>query len=303
MINYEKYWLSRIISVQAVVSADYIEGRFPAKYYHAHQSAWELIFALSGIVEVKKDGATVSLAQNQMILLSPGIHHDIQIDDPGAKIFVLSFACSNDSYLLSVQNIPLDAEASMIPFVESMIRELTATFAPQSTRLHLIRFVPDVHSPVGAEQMICCCLEQFLILLLRETTMTQGNVASAEQFHKAFQTHLTEQITDYIHENLSGQLTVQQIAEHLDIRPQSASEAIANMEQAGLVRRETDELDRRSSRIYITPEGQRQQAELLARRIENARRVLAPLTEEEKKTLLTLLEKVTDALQENKEEN
>jgi AraC-like DNA-binding protein len=214
MLKYEKYWLSRIISVQAVVSADYIEGRFPAKYYHAHQSAWELIFALSGTVEVKKDGATVLLAQNQMILLSPGIHHDIQIDDPGAKIFVLSFACSNDSYLLSVQNIPLDAEASMIPFVESMIRELTATFAPQSTRLHLIRFVPDVHSPVGAEQMICCCLEQFLILLLRETTMTQGNVASAEQFHKAFQTHLTEQITDYIHENLSGQLTVQQIAEH-----------------------------------------------------------------------------------------
>ena len=98
-------------------------------------------------------------------------------------------------------------------------------------------------------------------------------------------------------------LRQQQIAELLDIRPQSASEAIANMEQAGLVRREPDEQDRRSSRIYITPEGQQRQAELLARRVENARRVLAPLTEEEKKTLLKLLEKVTDALQENKEEN
>ena len=95
-------------------------------------------------------------------------------------------------------------------------------------------------------------------------------------------------------------LRQQQIAEMLDIRPQSASEAIANMEQAGLVRREADEQDRRSSRIYITPEGQQRQAELLARRVENARRVLAPLTEEEKQTLLMLLEKVTDAL--NKEE-
>ena len=95
-------------------------------------------------------------------------------------------------------------------------------------------------------------------------------------------------------------LRQQQIAEMLDIRPQSASEAIANMEQAGLVRREADEQDRRSSRIYITPEGQQRQAELLARRVENARRVLAPLTEEEKQTLLMLLEKVTNAL--NKEE-
>ena len=98
-------------------------------------------------------------------------------------------------------------------------------------------------------------------------------------------------------------LRQQKIAELLDIRPQSASEAIANMEQAGLVRREPDEQDRRSSRVYITPEGQQRQAELLARRVENAQRVLSPLTEEEKKTLLMLLEKITDALQENKEEN
>ena len=214
MINYEKYWLSRIISVQAVVSADYIEGRFPAKYYHAHQDAWELIFVREGTVTVKRDADMVALCRNQMILLCPGVHHDLQIDDPGAKVFVLSFVCSNDGYLLSVQNVPLNAEASMLPFVESMIRELTATFASQSARLHLVRFEPDIHSPVGAEQMICCCLEQFLILLLRESTMTQGNVASAEQFHKAFQTYLTDRVTDYIHENLSGQLTVQQIAEH-----------------------------------------------------------------------------------------
>ena len=214
MITYEKYWLSRIISVQAVVSADYIEGCLAANYDHAHQDAWELIYVREGQVCVQKDGSKVLLSRNQMILLCPGIHHDIQIDDPAAKTFVLSFVCSNDSYLLSVQNTVLQAVPSMLPMVESMIRELTDTFAPQSPRLHLIRFVPDKHSPVGAEQMICCCLEQFLILLLREATMIQGNVASYRQFHKAFQTYLTDQVTEYIQQNLSGQLTVQQIAEH-----------------------------------------------------------------------------------------
>lgn len=91
-------------------------------------------------------------------------------------------------------------------------------------------------------------------------------------------------------------LRQQQIAELLDIRPQSASEAIANMEQTGLVCRQIDEQDRRSSRIYITPEGQRIQAESLAWRIQNARRVMSPLTEDEKRILLALLEKVTDTL-------
>ena len=101
-------------------------------------------------------------------------------------------------------------------------------------------------------------------------------------------------ILDLLSEN--DGLRQQQIAELLDIRPQSASEAVANMEQAGLVRREPDEQDRRSSRVYITAEGRQQQAESLNRRIQNAKRVMAPLTEEEKQTLLSLLEKVTDTL-------
>ena len=104
-------------------------------------------------------------------------------------------------------------------------------------------------------------------------------------------------ILDLLSEN--DGLRQQQIAEFLDIRPQSASEAIANMEQAGFVRREPDEQDRRSSRVYITEEGKRRQKESLNRRIQNAKRVMAPLDEAEKETLLRLLDKI---LQEVKEE-
>ncbi len=93
-------------------------------------------------------------------------------------------------------------------------------------------------------------------------------------------------------------ITQQKIAERLDIRPQSASEAICNMEAQGLLTRQINEQDRRSCRIYITPAGRIRQAELLNMRIENAKRVLSPLTEEEKNTLLQLLEKVTAAMQD-----
>lgn len=213
MIRYEKYWLRRIISVQAVVSADYVEGCMTAMYDHTHQDAWELVYVCAGNVEVRKDHETISLGENQMILLCPGIHHDLQIDDKNAKTFVLSFVCSNNAYLLSVQNTALDAPDTTRPLVDAMVRELIATFAAQSQQLHLYRFVPDVHSPLGAEQMICCYLEQFLILLLRQTSMGATGT-SAEQFHKAFKTYLIDQVTEYIQENLSGQLTVQQIADH-----------------------------------------------------------------------------------------
>lgn len=107
-------------------------------------------------------------------------------------------------------------------------------------------------------------------------------------------------ILDYLSKN-DGQ-TLQQIAQQLHIRPQSVSEAIANMEGRGLIQKQANESDRRSMLIFITQEGREKQAELLSHRIENAKRIFASLDEKEKTTLLCLLEKVNAALQENKEE-
>ena len=93
-----------------------------------------------------------------------------------------------------------------------------------------------------------------------------------------------------------------EIAEMLNIRPQSASEAIASMEGQGLIEKRANEQDKRSSLIYITQEGRERQIALRNERIENARRIFEPLTDEEKSTLLELLNKAASALQDNKEE-
>ncbi len=213
-IQYEKYWLSRIISVQAIVSADYIPGCHPAARNHIHQDAWEMVVCLEGSVCVNHDKESIALQRHQLILIQPGVSHDLEITEPSAKTFVLSFTCNNDNYLFSLQNTILQATEPMLTLIEGMIRELQDSFVPQTDRLHLFRFIPSANSPLGAEQMICCYLEQFLILLLRDATMEKGSVVSSDQFRKAFQTYLTDQITSYIRDNLSGQLNVQDIAEH-----------------------------------------------------------------------------------------
>ena len=97
-------------------------------------------------------------------------------------------------------------------------------------------------------------------------------------------------------------LSQSQIAEELGIRPQSASEAIASMESQALVEKRPNEQDKRCWLIYITPAGRQRQIDLRNERIENARRIFTPLTEEEKITLLQLLSKAASVLQENKEE-
>jgi len=97
-------------------------------------------------------------------------------------------------------------------------------------------------------------------------------------------------------------LRQREIAEMLNIRPQSASEAIVSMEGQGLVEKRPNEHDKRSSLVYITQEGRQRQIDLRNERIENARRIFEPLTDSEKQTLLALLNKAVTALQEHKEE-
>ena len=97
-------------------------------------------------------------------------------------------------------------------------------------------------------------------------------------------------------------LSQREIAELLNIRPQSASEAIASMEGQGLVEKRNNEKDKRSSLVYITQAGRQRQIDLREERIMNARKIFEPLTDDEKDILLKLLNKVAAALQENKEE-
>lgn len=98
-------------------------------------------------------------------------------------------------------------------------------------------------------------------------------------------------------------LSQREIAEALGIRPQSASEAITSMESQGLVQKQANRQDKRSWLVFITQEGREQQIALRNERISNAKKLFAPLTEEEKLTLFALLNKAASALQENKEES
>ncbi len=213
-IHYEKYWLPRIISVQAIVSADYIKGSHSATQKHIHRDAWELVVCLNGAVFVNHGGASTQLEKAQLILIQPGIQHNLVIEHPDARTFVLSFSCNNDDYLFTLQNTILTASPQILALTGGMVSELRNTFDSHAERMHLYRFTPSPNSPLGAGQMICCYLEQFLLLLLREATMEQGNVVTTDRFHQAFQTYLADRVTAYIQENLSGHFSVQSIADH-----------------------------------------------------------------------------------------
>lgn len=90
----------------------------------------------------------------------------------------------------------------------------------------------------------------------------------------------------------AGPITQRELTQRLGIQPGSASEVIAKLENAGLIRRTESEADRRTVDVALTEEGSRQAEEAKAQREERHGEMFSALSQEEKAQLLGLLEKV-----------
>lgn len=217
MIHYEKYPLSRIVSVQEIVSADYVKGLHPSSSMHAHQEAWEVCVCMEGEILILRDRRQYTLRAGQILFIQPGMIHDIAIHQKTSAAIVVSFTCSNSEHLRPLQEAILEADKPQLSLFRNILEELRTAFERTTadlSRLHYIEFIPSENSPLGAEQMICCYLEQLIIFLLRSTTMSQGQVVPSGQFKEAIQAYLADQITIYIREHVTERLTVESIAAH-----------------------------------------------------------------------------------------
>ena len=87
-------------------------------------------------------------------------------------------------------------------------------------------------------------------------------------------------------------MTQKALTDRLGVKPGSASEVLNKLEQAGLISRAPSETDHRTTDIRLTAEGEVLARKANAQRLERHAQMFAVLSEEEKDTLIGLLEKV-----------
>lgn len=87
-------------------------------------------------------------------------------------------------------------------------------------------------------------------------------------------------------------LTQRDLTQRLGIRPGSASEILSKLENAGLITRTANEQDRRTTDICLTDEGRKQALEAIEQHKNRHHMIFSSLSLEERKTLLSLLEKI-----------
>lgn len=92
----------------------------------------------------------------------------------------------------------------------------------------------------------------------------------------------------------TGGMTQRELTEQIGIQPGSASEVIGKLESTGLIERTPSARDRRTSDIRLTDAGYRQAEEIIRLRSMYHQEMLSCLSEEEKRLLLALTEKLNE---------
>ena len=128
-------------------------------------------------------------------------------------------------------------------------------------------------------------LNNKLIWNLRDTVRTMRRTSEGRGSQKRVLIVLLE----------NGRITQKALTERLGIQPGSASEVIGKLEAAGMLYRAPSEDDRRNSDIVLTDAGRAAAEEAAAQRRARHEDMFACLCEEEKATLLGLLERLNDS--------
>ena len=89
-------------------------------------------------------------------------------------------------------------------------------------------------------------------------------------------------------------MTQKELTVRLGVQPGSVSEVLAKLEQAGLILRMPSKADHRTTDIRLTPDGEVSAKEASEQRAERHEQMFSVLSDEEKKNLIALLEKINN---------
>lgn len=208
----DTYRLHRIVSIYAISTADHLIGLHDNFRAHSHTNAWELCYCIAGQVVAKQDAQTLHLDAGQCLLIPPGVEHLVTTNLQTSEALVLSFTCL-DSHLSLLRATPVNTSLRQQQRFSEIITELRSAFTLDRNELRIHHFYPSSQSPLGAEQLICCYLEEILIEMLRQIVQQEGHGIHPD-LETAVNSFLADQVTAYIRNNLGESLSVEQIAAH-----------------------------------------------------------------------------------------
>ena len=199
---------NNFINVAKIVTIHYLEFDRTFTSPGEQHDFWEIVYVDSGEIEVRRDEETLLLKQGEILFHQPNEFHALKSHNSCPNVFIIYFVCKS-TYMASFKKYRTVLNKNLKPFIASIIDEANNTYIIPKNDTLLKKLILKKDAPIGGEQLIKTYLEQFLILLARETTMKRS--VTVFPYKENLESQLVRDIKEYIKSKLTTKLCVNDI--------------------------------------------------------------------------------------------
>lgn len=210
---YESITLKEDIIIDHVISIHYFEYMSNFVFEGESHDFWEFLCVDKGAVNVMADSTPHTLEKGDVIFHKPNEFHDVTANGVIApNLVVIGFEC-NSPAMKFFENKVLKIGALEREMLGYLIKEALATYSCRLDDPYCQKLVRKSSGeiPFGSEQLIKMYLQNFLINLIRTYSFKEEPPILPKSMKQKSEDDMFDRILQYMEENLSAQLTIEQI--------------------------------------------------------------------------------------------
>lgn len=212
--QYYKHKIENLLVINKIVTIHYFEFDKDFQGPTEAHDFWELVYADKSTIFCTANGNEIELSEGEILFHKPLESHSLRANGQNApNVFIISFECKSQS-IGFFENQKLKLNKQFLRFIYAIIEESKKTFDLPYSDPELKKMKLLSTPTLGGQQLIKNYLEILLINLLRnETEKANGSAIFLQR--QDYNGVLTQQIIDFLKENIYNTLTIANVCEAL----------------------------------------------------------------------------------------
>lgn len=207
MRRYYKHRIKKIVSVQNLVSIEFLNLKSGFFYPEEMHDFCELFYVYNGKVTSYQDKEPIKVKENSLVLIPPNMPHSMKMENSGdATVLFICFYCKSDLIDILQERIVPDKDIRAL--IDSILAEARLAFKFPFMK----KLIPLENSLPGAQQLIENRIEEILIRMARTRINSQENIRFFDN-DIVLENTLVRDITAILKSNIEGKITLSDISE------------------------------------------------------------------------------------------
>lgn len=210
---FTKTELSQVIQIDCIITLHYFEYTKEFQFKGESHDFWEMVYVDFGEVYVLADDIEYILKQGEAYFHKPNEYHSIWSNNTYSGVTIITFE-SHSEAMSYFNNKLLVLNDNQKQHIAKILEEGTKTFQEPFNIVDQDKLILSPDAPFGSEQLIKTNIEQMLIDMVR-CDKAISKKTQVSRSHVKNENLIVEKISDILHDNLCGQISLDLISSQI----------------------------------------------------------------------------------------